>query len=241
MTEVAERRYVTLDGAEVRESGDGLSFTGYASVFDHEYPITDWRGSYTEVIRPGAFKRSLANAADVPLLIGHEGTPLARTKSGTLVLSEDSRGLHVEAPHLDPANPDVQRLRSAMSRGDMDEMSFAFRIPKDGDAWSERGDGQLREVREANIHKGDVSVVTFGANQLSGAAAMRSVERALMSFSDDEAEEMFRALAARYFVTVGDDEFEGRLAALTAEADALAAADAEREQRRARMKKLLAR
>src|SRR5204863_585123 len=81
-----------------------------------------------------------------------------------------STGLHVEAS-LDPSDPDVQRLMPKMERKDMDEMSFAFRV-KD-DEWSD--DYAQRRLLEVSLHKGDVSVVNFGANpatsvQLNGAA-----------------------------------------------------------------------
>jgi hypothetical protein len=46
---------------------------------------------------------------------------LARTKSGTLRLAEDERGLRIDAT-LDPTDPDVQRLIPKMKRGDMSQM-----------------------------------------------------------------------------------------------------------------------
>jgi len=111
---------------------------------------------FTEFVRPGAFTKTLNDGADVRLLIDHEGVPLARTKSGTLVLEEDSRGLHVEAS-LDPANPDAARVLSAMKRGDLSQMSFAFRTIKD----SFNADRTVRELKEVQLF--DVSVVTFPA------------------------------------------------------------------------------
>ena len=90
------------------------------------------------------------------LLIDHEGAPLARTRSGTLRLSEDERGLRVEAD-LDPTNPLAQTVLSALRRGDMNQMSFAFRTIRD--SWSK--DGRTRELREVQLY--DVSVVTFPA------------------------------------------------------------------------------
>lgn len=90
------------------------------------------------------------------LLIDHEGVPLARTKSGTLTLVEDERGLLMEAT-LDDANPDAAKLLSAMRRGDISQMSFAFETVKD--AWSD--DRRTRELKEVRLY--DVSVVTFPA------------------------------------------------------------------------------
>lgn len=170
-----------LDKVEVRatrklelrsgEGGDGYTLRGYASVFDAPYEVSDFLGDYTEVIRAGAFKRTLNAGADVRLLVNHDGVALARTKSGTLTLSEDETGLLCEA-RLDPASPLVQSVKSAMDRGDMDEMSFAFRATRQ--VWNE--DYTNREIQEAQLF--DVSVVTYPANpatsaSLRGAAVAR--------------------------------------------------------------------
>jgi HK97 family phage prohead protease len=111
---------------------------------------------FVEYVRKGAFAKTLNDGADVRLLIDHEGVPLARTKSGTLMLEEDDRGLRVEAT-LDPMNPDAQRVLSAMRRGDLSQMSFAFRTVKD--SWN--SDRTIRELREVQLF--DVSVVTYPA------------------------------------------------------------------------------
>lgn len=146
-----ERRiaYTTLD---LRQANDSTTLYGYAAVFDSpSEPMP-----FVEYVKRGAFTKTIKDGADVRLLIDHEGVPLARTKSGTLRLSEDERGLAVEA-ELDPMNPDAARVISAMKRGDLSQMSFAFRTIKD--AWSE--DRNVRELREVQLY--DVSVVTFPA------------------------------------------------------------------------------
>lgn len=168
-----ESRARPFDGAELRETSGGstLTFTGYASVFDAPYQVNDLFGPFTETIKPGAFRNCLAQGADVPFKMNHEGMTLARTKSGTMDLAEDTRGLHVEA-RLDPANPQVQALRSAMERGDIDEMSFAFMTTEDewDDAWAQR------TIRGLDINKRDVSVVNYGCNPYTTGASLRSVE-----------------------------------------------------------------
>jgi HK97 family phage prohead protease len=156
---------------ELRElEGGSLRFTGYASVTESAYEMEDWLGDYTEVIRRGAFSKTLAEAADVPFKLNHSGMTLARTKSGTMRLAEDSTGLHVEAD-LDPANGDVRNIRSAMERGDLDEMSFAFRVTRQ--EWSP--DYTQRDITEVNLNKGDVSIVNYGANpHTAGLTSLRS-------------------------------------------------------------------
>ncbi|MEW2302569.1 HK97 family phage prohead protease [Streptomyces sp. NPDC006655] len=168
---VRENRFRPIDGCEIREVGNGnLRFTGYASVTETPYEMQDWLGDYTEVVRRGAFSKTLAEGADVPFKLNHDGMTLARTKSGTMRLSEDSTGLHVEAD-LDPNNGQVRDIRSAMERGDLDEMSFAFRVTRQ--EWSP--DYTQRDITEVNMNKGDVSIVNYGANpHTAGLTSLRS-------------------------------------------------------------------
>jgi HK97 family phage prohead protease len=140
-------------------------FEGYASVFNQPYDM----GPFFEQVDQRAFDRTLAMEPDVRLLIDHAGQPLARTKSGTLTLRTDSHGLHVHAP-LDPSDPDVQRLLPKMRRGDLSEMSFAFRVPAGGDDWDYSQDRTLRTLRELNLAGGDVSVVTYPASPTTSAS-----------------------------------------------------------------------
>lgn len=168
-----ERRTVPFQGVELRATpdgtgGDALTFRGYACVVETPYEMQDLLGPYTEVVRSGAFSKTLSEGADVPFLVNHQGLTLARTKSGTLRLSEDSTGLHAEA-RLDPASPHVQALRSAMDRGDVDEMSFAFWPTRQ--KWSASFD--QRDILEVNLNKGDVSVVNYGANPHTAGADLR--------------------------------------------------------------------
>jgi HK97 family phage prohead protease len=174
---VVEKRSRPFEGIELRDVADGtggntLRFTGYASVVESAYEMQDYLGDYTEVIRSGAFAATLAAGADVPFKLNHDGMTLARTKSGTMRLAEDSTGLHVEAD-LDAANPQVQALRSAMQRRDLDEMSFAFRV--NAQQWSP--DWSQRDITEVDLNKGDVSVVNYGANpHTAGLTSLRSAE-----------------------------------------------------------------
>lgn len=139
---------------EVRaaDDGEGQRVEGYAAVFDDE---ADIGGFFRERIAPGAFAAALQRGDDVVFLINHEGLPLARTRSGTLHLSEDARGLRVESV-LDPEDPDVRRVLPKMRRGDLDRMSFAFAPTRQ--EWDESGEIPLRTIHEVRLY--DVSVVT---------------------------------------------------------------------------------
>lgn len=125
----------------------GRKLTGYAAVFGQESRIA----GFTEVIRPGAFMGALSGR-DVLCLIDHDPVRLlARTKSGTLRLEEDSKGLRFE---LDV--PDTQEGRDILTlaeRGDLGGMSFGFTVPKGGEQWQ----GQRRELRSVTLY--EISVV----------------------------------------------------------------------------------
>jgi HK97 family phage prohead protease len=187
LIDAPERRAISVSDFELRTVGDSLSLDGYATVFGHGYDVYGGpsRGGWTESVDKRAFDVTLREKPDLHLLINHEGMPLARTKSGTLQLSTDGKGLRVKAPNLDRRDPDVQRLEVKMQRGDMDEMSFAFRVKND--VWN--SDETTRDLTEVSLHKGDVSVVNFGANDATS-AQMNSLLRSLsaMSFEDALAE-----------------------------------------------------
>ncbi|OBK89453.1 hypothetical protein A5649_13455 [Mycolicibacter heraklionensis] len=143
-----------------------MTLIGYAATFE---PYEMYGGpancGWIEQIGRNAFDRTLREQPDLHLLVNHEGLPLARTGSGTLELSVDDHGLKVRA-ELDRSDPDVQQLEPKMRRGDMNEMSFAFRVK--AQTWSAApgyDDPQSqRTITEVSLHKGDVSVVNWGAN-----------------------------------------------------------------------------
>ena len=141
-------------------SGAGQSFrvTGYASRTETPYSVADFLGIYRETIARGAFAGVLRD--DVRLLVNHDGIPLARTSSGTLRLAEDSTGLLVEAD-VDGSTPMGSQLRSALDRGDMSQMSFAFDVDPAGQHWDAAYTDRLI-TRIAHLF--DVSAVTYPAN-----------------------------------------------------------------------------
>ena len=153
-----ERRLVPLRHVETRDSEEGgFELRGYAAVFDQ---LSDDLGGFREQIKRGAFKPPLKNGDDVRLLVNHNpDLLLARTSSGTLKLDEDQTGLRVSA---DIADTQAGRdLRVLVDRGDMSQMSFAFRVLDD--EWDVTEDDELirtiLKVRELF----DVSPVTYPA------------------------------------------------------------------------------
>jgi HK97 family phage prohead protease len=148
---------------EIRAVGDKMTFSGYAAVFNSDsQPLP-----FIERIAPGAFKRSLQSRNDVKLLWNHDsGEPLASTRSGTMRLFEDSKGLRVEA-ELAPTTRGKD-LSILMERGDIDKMSFGFNVQSD--SWSP--DGNIRTLESVRLL--EVSIVTFPAYE-SSVAQVRSI------------------------------------------------------------------
>jgi len=149
---------------ELRAKGGeatSLTFDGLAAATERGYEMWDMWGPYTEIVSAGAFAESLARSdLDVPLVLGHDQLRrIARTTNGTLQLEETDEGLRVLA-ELDPADADVAYIAPKLRAGLIDEMSFAFRI-KAGQ-WSP--DYSEFRINVAEVHRGDVAIVGFGAN-----------------------------------------------------------------------------
>jgi HK97 family phage prohead protease len=147
---------------EIRETGDGMTFEGYAAVFNSpSQPLP-----FIETIKPGAFKRSLQGRHRMMLLWNHNASePLASTRNGSLKLVEDARGLKVTAKL---ANTQTGRDVAELIRsGVIDAMSFGFQVKKD--SWS--ADGNNRTLEEVAIH--EVSLTSFPAYE--GTAGTTSV------------------------------------------------------------------
>ena len=164
--ETAERITMVADIRSVATEDGSLKIGGYAATFNQEADGLNFR----EVIAPGAFTRTLQSDQPMFLLVNHdfESLPLASTQSGTLRLEEDSVGLRMEAT-LDPMNPRAAELASALTRGDVDKMSFAFTVAEGGDT----REGGLRTLTDLDLY--EVSVVTMPAYS-STSVGMRKAE-----------------------------------------------------------------
>jgi HK97 family phage prohead protease len=194
MSKHIERRFAHAE-FQVRDNADGtVGVRGYAAVFDSE--------AHDEVIRPAAFNRSVAQADDVKLKVNHTGVPLARTKSGTMQIGVDDRGLWFDVSSLDMSNPTVQELVSAMRRGDMDQCSFAGYFL---DAPRNSATG-IREVREVKLT--DVSVVTdpWYEDTEADLTGDRNFDRALVSVRSLSNEQRTALLAQLDGDGAGGDE-----------------------------------
>lgn len=171
-----EYRYLDNDVAQCRilQEGNKRFIEGWASVFSQKSKlIFENNRFFNEIISPNAFDTVLQDETlDIPCTYNHtRGMLLGRTKSGTLKLSKDEKGLkyRVEVPNTTTGN-DVYEL---VQRGDLFESSFGF--ISDSDTWSKDEKGE--NIRTINSVKklADVSVVTSGAYANTSIAA-RSLE-----------------------------------------------------------------
>lgn len=174
-------RLYSVNDVEIRaQGGDStlVEFYGHASVTNKPYEMYGGpdRGGWNETVDRGAFTKTLGETPDVAFLVNHAGMTLARTKAGTLTLAEDSIGLEVKAT-LDTRVSVVNDLTILMQSRNLDEMSFAFRTIRQKwlDALGEEVpwwdmSGVDRHMVELSLHKGDVSVVNYGANPFTDAS-----------------------------------------------------------------------
>lgn len=161
---------------ELRTNGRRLE--GYAAVFDSETRID---GSFTETIKRGAFTESLRQGGpqgrDILALSDHDWKKvLARTKSKTLRLSEDSHGLAFSLQLPDTqAGRDIEELAG---RGDLGGMSFGFNVPADGETWI----GSRRVLTKIDLH--EISVVQAHAAYVDTSVALRRLDNASSEDAD---------------------------------------------------------
>ena len=166
-----ETRIVEVEAFEVREGADGMHLEGYAALFNSR---SENLGGFTETIRPGAFRASLKARNDIKMLWNHDsGAVLGSTRAGTLVLTEDERGLRVSA-----TLPNTSYGRDAselVRRGDVTAFSFGFSMPaRGGDEWN--GDGTERVLKSVRLH--EVSLVAFPAYpETAGTATVRGLDK----------------------------------------------------------------
>jgi HK97 family phage prohead protease len=166
----------TFKAQELRADGESRRVEGYAAVFGSESENLGW---FTEEIAPGAFDDVMRD--DVRALYNHdENLILARTRSGTLELSLDGKGLRYafEAPNTTAGNDLLESIR----RGDITQSSFGFRV-KD-DRWEnsevEENGNKMTKTKRTIVKLErlyDVSPVTFPAYP-DTEVARRSLEAA---------------------------------------------------------------
>ncbi len=177
-------------------------YTGEASVVENPYTVYDMFGEFTETIRDGAFKRTLAEDPLVSFVWMHDmSTLMAQTRGRGLTLKANPN-LSTDA-RIAKSDPDAQRLYAKDAGGLAGAMSFAFRVTKQ--TWNE--DYTEREILEINLQGGDVSAIATGHGANPAAhGGMRSVDLdAVMRWIDTKPS--------------GDAEFDALVAAIEARRD----------------------
>ncbi|MFF3891390.1 HK97 family phage prohead protease [Streptomyces sp. NPDC001914] len=201
VTGVVRRAFpVQLEVRAKKDTPSVSTIEGYASVTEQPFEMWDWLGPYSEVVRAGAFAKTLGENPQVQLLLNHAGLAMAYTKAGTLRLSEDTTGLHMEAD-VSTKRSDVGDMLAALEEKSVDEMSFAFRVTRQ--MWSP--DYDQRDILEVDLHRGDVSVVNFGANPATSVApAMRAAD--FDQIGEDDARALMERLQRRFAAPVVEPE-----------------------------------
>lgn len=150
-----EYRFIQKAELSVRGDDGKKKIVGYPVVFNS---LSREMWGFKERVMPGAFKRTLAEGADVRALINHNASLiLGRNKAGTLTLKEDDHGLHsiIDPPDTTAAKDIIESI----SRGDVDGMSFSFRSVDE--RWLKEGGINIREILDADLF--DVAIVTYPA------------------------------------------------------------------------------
>ncbi len=130
------------------------SFAGYGSIFNNA-------DAYRDVVRPGAFQKTLeawkAKGALPPILWQHD----SRSPIGPYtVMREDSQGLYTEGQLL---IKDVQQAREAhalMKANAIRGQSIGYNVPDGGEEY----DGATNVNNLTEIDLWECSIVTFPAN-----------------------------------------------------------------------------
>ena len=154
--EKIERRFYDVVELRAKKGDDGKrTLVGHAAVFDR-MSVPMW--GFREMVAKGAFAKTIKND-DIRALWNHDGSEvLGRNKnSKSLRLSEDTVGLAIEIDL-----PNTQRANDAfelISRGDVSQMSFAFKTISD--RWHIQDEQEIRTLVEVRLF--DVSPVTFPA------------------------------------------------------------------------------
>lgn len=107
---------------KIQIRNDSVIIEGYVNAVERaSKPLNSRLGKFVEKICAGAFKRALARAEDVRILLNHDWSKdLGGTKSGELELEEDNIGLHARATITDP-----EVIKDARN-GDLVGWSFGF-------------------------------------------------------------------------------------------------------------------
>ncbi|KZK38674.1 HK97 family phage prohead protease [Lactococcus cremoris] len=188
------RNFRSLDLNANDEAAEKI-ISGYFIVFNSETEL--YEGCFEE-IAPESFDN--VDLSDVRALIDHETSKvLGRTKSGTLTLSVDAKGVYGEIK-VNENDTEAMNLYSRVQRGDVDQCSFGFSILDE--AMETRDDGSYKFTIKA-IELFEVSVVTFPAYADTAVEArskqIENMEKRELLAKKSKLEEKLNGLKTTYF------------------------------------------
>lgn len=164
MTELISRSF-----KEYRADEDG-NIIGVPIVFEQS---TDICGLFEETIARGAISEDVLR--DVAFFYNHDlnTKPLARTRTGRLKFSIENDGVHMIA-NINRDRSDANDLYLAIKDGDIDGMSFMFRI--EDETWSRLDtDYPLRRINKIGYVQ-EVSAVNYPAYEGTSINARANTE-----------------------------------------------------------------
>lgn len=183
-----ETRELISQDIEIREDDNGnRTLSGYAVKWEKKSSVLGMFFKFREQIKKGAFLESLNND-DQRFLWSHDiSKVLGRTKNKTLKLNEDDTGLRFELdlPKTTLGNDTYESIK----RGDVDGVSFGFRV-EDDEVAEPDDDLPLRTVKKAKLL--EVSAVAFPAYPDSAVSArgfdrMKQYDDELKAYRDEQA------------------------------------------------------
>lgn len=188
------RNFRSLDLNANNEAAEKI-ISGYFIVFNSETEL--YEGCFEE-IAPESFDN--VDLSDVRALIDHETSKvLGRTKSGTLTLSVDAKGVYGEIK-VNENDTEAMNLYYRVQRGDVDQCSFGFNILDE--AMETRDDGSYKFTIKA-IELFEVSVVTFPAYADTAVEArskqIENMEKRELLAKKSKLEEKLNGLKTTYF------------------------------------------
>ena len=126
---------------------DSVTIEGYVNAVERaSKPLYSRLGQFVEKICAGAFKRALARADDVRILLNHDDSrDLGGIKDGNLELEEDNIGLHARATITDP-----EVIKDARN-GDLVGWSFGFNDINVDETRDEESGLPFRKVRDLEL------------------------------------------------------------------------------------------
>lgn len=169
-----ERRFVPIDGIEVRKADDGTpkGIAGMGAVFGARTTIA---GRFEEEIADTFFDGVLSDPGVMGLFNHNPDYVLGRTGAGTMTLRKERGGIHYEVPELPKSRADVLE---SVARRDVTGNSFSFSMPEDGsgEEWiraEDRTDGGKLPLRILRRAAGlfDFGPVTYPAYKVTTVSA----------------------------------------------------------------------